>query len=240
METLINKCVQTLLELPDEALDNKDTLIVSAIVKSINSFSKITVQAAAHRHKEYTEAKKADISREISKVLFYVSALTHLCDTDASQFDVDALTEMTYAMPEEHQQDVILSSMYGIRSLIDLSELLYTDGTDVDFEEEDDTPAADEMDIVAAASAPAPASIPENIPALEILEGPALTADAEPDTEPLELGGMEGDSFIEWDVDPEDIAAMLAEVYAACIVLCSLVNLDLEEVMADTRLISKF
>jgi NTP pyrophosphatase (non-canonical NTP hydrolase) len=125
MEHMITKAVDTLLDQPEELLNDKHDLIVTSIVKGIDSFSKISKLAMMHRHKNYTEAKKEDLATELTKILFYASCLTHLCDVDPSIFDTEALTTFSESFEEDYQEDTILCSMHGMRQFMDIADELY-------------------------------------------------------------------------------------------------------------------
>lgn len=138
MQSLISKCVDVLLEQPEETLLDKDDYIVKSLVKGMDCFVKICKIAMLYRHRDLSEAKVQEISVELSKALFYTSLLTHLLDIEADAFEVDALTEFSETFPDEHQQDSILCSLGAIRNFADIAELKFGS----EFEE---LPGADEL-----------------------------------------------------------------------------------------------
>lgn len=137
MEDVIVKATGVLLSQSEEALEDKDGLITSSVVKCIDSFSKINKLALAHRRKNYTDSKKEDVARELSKILFYTGGLSHLIDLDSNRFNNEALAEFAATFPEAYIYDTILCSLYGIQQFIDLSEFIFSDEDSIVFDPED-------------------------------------------------------------------------------------------------------
>jgi NTP pyrophosphatase (non-canonical NTP hydrolase) len=140
MEDVILKSVNILLQEPEEDLLDKDEYIVKSIVKGIDSFTKICKVSALHRKKPITQAKREDIAAELSKILFYASLLSYLCDVPQESFEIDSLTTLSETFPDEHQQDSILCSLGAIRNFTDIAEVQYGQPLEEDLPGMDDTP----------------------------------------------------------------------------------------------------
>jgi hypothetical protein len=122
MESVIVKAVDQLMSMSPEALDDKDGLISSCLVKGVAAFSNINKIALASRAKNLTDAKCETIATELSRVLFYAATLTHLLEFDPDEFDVDEMSADSEDMPDEFQNDTILCSMHGIQQFLFLVE----------------------------------------------------------------------------------------------------------------------
>lgn len=127
MESLIIKVADVILNLPEESLEDKDSLIATSVVKGIDCFSKVNKILLASRNKPLTEAKQEDVGRELSRILFYTASLSHLLELASDGFDIDSIKEFSENFEEVYKQDAILCSIHGIGDLIEISNLLYVD-----------------------------------------------------------------------------------------------------------------
>lgn len=137
MEDTILHSRTTLLSLPEEKLQDKDDLIVPSLLNIIHSFSKINKVRALFRHKPVTEAKAEEIAYELSKILFYTGCLVHLLDVETDIFDEDKIQEFSETLDQNYTQDAILCALFGIRTVIDISESLFYEEALNEFEFEE-------------------------------------------------------------------------------------------------------
>lgn len=154
LDSMIDKAVATMLELPEEKLDSP-SLLTTAIVNSIHCFSKINKLALAQRGKAFTEAKREEIGAELSKVLFYTSCISHLLDQDKSSFQNENVEAFAEDFADGYKEDVILCSLHAMQQLIDLSEMIFNPIDEVEFSEGEEE-AVEQADL------------PEEIPTLQV------------------------------------------------------------------------
>lgn len=127
MESLLTKVADVIMELPEESLLDKDSLIASCIVKGLDSFSKINKVVLLSRNKALTEAKTEEVGRELSKILFYSSCLVYLRELATDGFDVDSIKDYSTDYDTIYQQDAIMCSLSGIKNIVDIAEVIYAD-----------------------------------------------------------------------------------------------------------------
>lgn len=136
MDTLFVKVSDVITSVQDTAPWDKDSIIATASVKAIDGFSKINKILLASRNKPLTDAKIEDVGREISKVLFYATALAYALNADHEAFEDEALQAHSEMYEDIYVNDAIMCSISGITNIADMVHAIYSEPLEVD-------PAAD-------------------------------------------------------------------------------------------------
>lgn len=214
MEDTILHARNILLSLPEEKLEDKNDCIVPSLINILHGFSKINKVRTLFRHKPVTDTKSEEIAFELSKVLFYTGCLVHLLELEPDGFDEDSIIKFSEELDPNYTQDDILCAMYGIRTVIEISESLYCEE---DFEDLDFLPEEGGAD-------------PIETPDLKLSRGENLG---------LTLAGLEMDMDGN-EVEEIDHSSGIASIYACAMLLAERLELDLKVIKSNVATITKF